>query len=389
MKNENIRHLFIGYNSNYEDTDIDTMEEHIKIDEKKGEVIWGQFTTHQNQHKFQQTKIKKLDEQVKFNIPTLVFFHRGKGEGESELYCAEYIGQYGRKDIGKDIIDLVPKYYHDRVNSDPIPGKFTCKAYVRVKNIKKIDISNLERIYQFEEPFNSIRYMNSIASRPKTLLYTIIDQELYSNCCSGICTYDEDYEEIISEENIEKIDNSTVNISVSDIEGIFVEAPKKECEREHSNKSRQSKGIKTDYIKKAKSDKKLGEEGELFVIKVEKARLENLGVKNYEDKIEHVSLTKGDGLGYDIKSIDIDEFGNEVTIYIEVKTTTNKSIKHPFFISKKEIEVSKEKTCNGERYLIYRVYDFDINIGKGKIYIEEGSVLENFNCTPEVYKAYR
>lgn len=47
----------------------------------------------------------------------------------------------------------------------------------------------------------------------------------------------------------------------------------------------------------------------------ENKKLQRLNLKKVA---EHVAITQGDGLGYDIKSYD--ENGNE--IYIEVKTTT-------------------------------------------------------------------
>lgn len=182
MIDRKTRHLFLVYNATYEETDINTIEEHIEIDERKGEVIWGQFTKHYNQHRFEQPKIKVLDHQVKNNIPTFVFFYNGKSGQEEELYCADYISQYGRKDIGDDIIDLVPKYYHDRVNSEPIPGKFTCKSYVRVRNIRKINIAELQNMYQIEEPYYSVQKIIDDYPRPKPVLYINLDSSLYSKC---------------------------------------------------------------------------------------------------------------------------------------------------------------------------------------------------------------
>ncbi|RDY25840.1 DUF3883 domain-containing protein [Romboutsia weinsteinii] len=386
MKNKT-RHLFLVFNATYENTNIDTINEHIYIDKNMGEVIWGQFTTHPNQNQFEQLKIKVLDSQVENNIPTFVFFYSGKSGQEKELYCADYIAQYGRRKIGSDIMDLVPTYYHDRVNADPVQGKYTCKSYVRVRNIRKISISHLDNMYQFESPYYSVEKIIEEYPRPKPVLYINLDEGLYNRCCETFDSYSEDYDELENIEIKDKIDNYEVVISKDEIETIFVEEPIKRSEKKQSSIKREFKTRKTGYIKKAQNDKKIGDEGELFVIKVEKARLEKLGVKDIDKKIKHISLERGDGDGYDIESVDIDTSGQEVPIYIEVKTTTNKSINYPFFITKKEVEVSIVKEANGEIYKLYRVYDFDLSKGKGKIYISQGSLLDSFNCIPEVYKA--
>ncbi len=392
MINKGTRHLFLGYTQRYQNEDIDTMKEHINIDQICGEVIWGKFTKNQSNKQFEQGKIKVLDKQVKNNIPTFVFFCSDTVDDKQELYCADYISQYPRKGIDKVDFKLIPSYYHNKVNSDPIPNELTCQSYVRVRNIRKIDLSELENMYQFEEPFYSVKKMNEISAQPKNVLYINLEQELLNKCLESFNSYSEEYDDF----NEVSLDNERLKISEDEAEynldsslnldHIFVNLPEKSIDTKDRKTKKDRNPQKNNYIEKATKDKIVGDKGELFVIKVEKERLKRLGIKNYKNKVKHVSKDKGDGLGYDILSVDKDLYGNEIPIYIEVKTTTNKSKKCPFFISKTEVEVSQEKGLN---YWLYRVYNFDLEKGCGKIYVNKGNILDGFSCTVETYRAKR
>ncbi len=61
----------------------------------------------------------------------------------------------------------------------------------------------------------------------------------------------------------------------------------------------------------------LGRSGEEFVVAFERARLEAANKANFADRIEHVSLTQGDGIGFDVRSFE----SNGTDRFIEVKTT--------------------------------------------------------------------
>lgn len=135
---------------------------------------------------------------------------------------------------------------------------------------------------------------------------------------------------------------------------------------------------KVDYIKKAKKDAETGYLGEKMALEYEKKRLENLGLDEYIDKIEHVSV-RSDGYGYDIISYDI--IGAEIKkIYIEVKTTSNK-VDIPFQVSKGEVDRSKELK---NQYFVYRIYDINID---PKIYRVSGQIEEHFDLDPLTYLA--
>ncbi|MBS3999253.1 MAG: DUF3883 domain-containing protein [Desulfobulbaceae bacterium] len=82
------------------------------------------------------------------------------------------------------------------------------------------------------------------------------------------------------------------------------------------------------HIQNNVANKRIGDLGEIWVFKYEKEFLETHGKKTLAEKVEHVAKNKGDGLGYDILSFDLDGEPK----YIEVKTTKgNKNLIFPQF----------------------------------------------------------
>ncbi len=135
------------------------------------------------------------------------------------------------------------------------------------------------------------------------------------------------------------------------------------------------KGSFTNYIENEKEKKRIGDLGELLVLQYEQEKLKSLGINKTP---EHKSKSEGDGLGYDILSYD--ETGKEINI--EVKTTTNKS-DVPFFITRNELIKSQQ---NSEKFVLYRLYEFDDIENKAKYYIRKGDLTEL--CTnPILFKA--
>lgn len=109
-------------------------------------------------------------------------------------------------------------------------------------------------------------------------------------------------------------------------------------------------GIQRDYLEREARNRSLGDAGEKFVLAYERQRLYAAGKCNLSDKVEHVSKTKGDGLGFDILSYETD--GRER--FVEVKTTTFGK-ETPFFISRNEAEFSDE--CS-DQFHLYRLFEF-------------------------------
>lgn len=75
-----------------------------------------------------------------------------------------------------------------------------------------------------------------------------------------------------------------------------------EIEYKPKHKKTSFKLNKVDYEAKQKVNKKIGDLGELFVLEYEKAKVKSYGLKS--KKVERVSKTQGDVLGYDILSSD-------------------------------------------------------------------------------------
>lgn len=110
------------------------------------------------------------------------------------------------------------------------------------------------------------------------------------------------------------------------------------------------RAAKRDYIEREARNISLGRAGEEFVTQFEHWRLVALGEHKLADRVEHVSQTKGDGLGYDVLSFDVS--GKER--FIEVKTTSFGK-ETPFFVSKNELALSKVAS---EQFHLYRLFEF-------------------------------
>lgn len=105
-----------------------------------------------------------------------------------------------------------------------------------------------------------------------------------------------------------------------------------------------------DYLAREARNRTLGANGETLVVSYERARLSSLGLDTLADRVEHVSVTQGDGLGYDVLSFS--PAGREQ--FIEVKTTQLGPLT-PFYITPGEVAFSSEHHQN---YSLYRVYEF-------------------------------
>lgn len=162
----------------------------------------------------------------------------------------------------------------------------------------------------------------------------------------------------------------------------------KKVEAPQLKKKRVCSGIRTiskdvNYIRRHKNLKKIGDIGELLAIKVEKERLISEGRSDLAKRIEHVSKSIGDGLGYDILSFEkVDTDYREK--YIEVKSTTGGKNK-PFEITANEIKVSEEK---GEQYCIYRFYGLSSTAKVVHYYECRGNIKDNFTLEATTFKAY-
>jgi hypothetical protein len=110
------------------------------------------------------------------------------------------------------------------------------------------------------------------------------------------------------------------------------------------------RAVKRDYLEREAINRSLGLAGEEFVVRFEQWRLQKAGQSKLAGRVEHVSVSRGDGLGYDVLSFE--ENGHER--FIEVKTTSFGK-ETPFFVSRGEIALSDK--AQGQ-FRLYRLYNF-------------------------------
>ena len=111
----------------------------------------------------------------------------------------------------------------------------------------------------------------------------------------------------------------------------------------------------------------------------EKKNLIEQGKEELSRKVKHISLIKGDGAGYDVKSYT----ANGDVKYIEVKTTKGGK-NTPFYITLNEVAFSEEYTKN---YYLYRVYNYENDANTGKFYYKKGKIRDNFDLKAVKFRA--
>jgi hypothetical protein len=166
--------------------------------------------------------------------------------------------------------------------------------------------------------------------------------------------------------------------TVQDILSILVPPPVREKEdsifREVNNTLR--KPVRRNYLEVEARNRSLAGAGEAFVLQFERERLWRLGKKTLADRIEHVSQTQGDGLGYDILSFE--ENGRERLI--EVKTTRFGSLT-PFFATRNEVNVSETRDSE---YQLYRLFKFS---EQPRLFVLGGSLRRSCDLDPSQFSA--
>lgn len=137
------------------------------------------------------------------------------------------------------------------------------------------------------------------------------------------------------------------------------------------------RGRTVNFIQNGIENKRLGDLGELWVMKYEIEKLQNAQKYNLIELIKHTSKDEGDGTGFDIKSFDIN--GNR--IFIEVKTTKGRQ-NSTFFVTRNELERSKIEKDN---YYLYRLYNYKEQTETADLLIIQGD-LTNICDFPTTYK---
>ncbi len=259
------------------------------------------------------------------------------------------------------------KYYATFVNSATIPDSWPLGA-------------GLERIFQKRKPqgilFFGEQYLRFTNDKATPFSVGSAADDEIGNIVLP------DYLCETSDDAVEYSKRS-VNISI-DYDNISVEKTDPPIlEKKAGTRAGKTVAKDTNYERRQKNLKKIGDIGEELTVRIEKARLLTEGRSDLADKVELVSKTIGDGLGYDVKSFEKFQ-GDYSEKYIEVKATTGGKNK-PFDISANEVEVSEEK---GEHYSIYRFYGISGKTKHIKFYEVRGSVRDHFSLEATSFKAY-
>lgn len=133
---------------------------------------------------------------------------------------------------------------------------------------------------------------------------------------------------------------------------------------------------KRDFLAQEARNQSLGLAGERFVVAYECWKLEQHGLHALAKKVEHVSQTQGDGLGFDVRSFDLQ--GHEQLI--EVKTTSFAK-ETPFFLSQNELKVSQAET---QKFHLRRVYSFRT---QPRFFTLQGDIAQHCCLDPVTYRA--
>jgi hypothetical protein len=133
---------------------------------------------------------------------------------------------------------------------------------------------------------------------------------------------------------------------------IEVEAPRREP-RDYTVRetpARKPPARKRNYLTIDARNRELGTAGEEFIVEYERRRLWDAGRCDLARQVDHVAVTEGDGLGFDVRSFELD--GNPRLI--EVKTTSFAALT-PFFVSRNEVAASGQFA---RQYRLCRLFNF-------------------------------
>jgi hypothetical protein len=165
---------------------------------------------------------------------------------------------------------------------------------------------------------------------------------------------------------------------IDDVLSILVEPPSQEPESSllYDKPQPIRAPVRRNYLEIESRNRSLGLAGEKLVIEFEQQRLWRAGKKDLASRIEHVSNSQGDHLGFDILSFELD--GRDRLI--EVKTTRFGAMT-PFFASRNEVEISESRDDN---YQLYRLFNFT---RQPKMFTLGGSLRHTCRLDPIQYSA--
>ena len=157
---------------------------------------------------------------------------------------------------------------------------------------------------------------------------------------------------------------------------VKTEPPRRQYRAAEAEATYLRRAVKRDYLEREAHNQSLGLAGEQFVVQFEHWRLNQLGRSKLADRVDHVSQTKGDGLGYDVLSFEAD--GRERLI--EVKTTSF-ARETPFFVTKGELALSHEAK---DQFRLYRLFEFRQS---PRLFELSGALSQHCDLDPITYRA--
>ena len=166
--------------------------------------------------------------------------------------------------------------------------------------------------------------------------------------------------------------------TVSDILSIQVAPPSRDRadQRLYERATTPRTPVRRNYLELEARNQSLGNAGEEMILRFEHERLWRAGQRTLADRLEHVSRTQGDHLGYDIRSFETD--GRDRLI--EVKTTQFGAMT-PFFASRGEVGVSEARE---REYQLYRLFSFR---EQPKLFVLPGSLRNTCELEPVTFAA--
>ncbi len=172
---------------------------------------------------------------------------------------------------------------------------------------------------------------------------------------------------------------ATPELTSSDVLGYFDAPPDRMTSSVGDSKPWLSrKGRKIDYTRRDAVNRELGRLGEQFTMQIEKRRLMEAGRDDLAAKVEWVSDTCGDGVGFDVLSFD---HRDDSELYLEVKTTGLGKY-FPFVVTGNELRCSEDL---GEQFHLYRVFDF---ARRPRVYVLPGPLTRSCMVEPLTYRAW-
>lgn len=162
----------------------------------------------------------------------------------------------------------------------------------------------------------------------------------------------------------------------TDFSNVMSDAPKRQHQLKEAMNPLFFRAVKRDYLEREAQNRSLGLAGEAFVVQFEHWRLAQMGKQRLADRVEQVSVSKGDGLGYDVLSFESD--GKERLI--EVKTTTF-GRDTPFFVSRGELALSQGAQ---DQFHLYRLFEFRKS---PRFFSLPGALEQHCRLDPVTYQA--